>query len=67
MKVLLFIGASSGIGAATAKLFSKLGASVALTGRSAANLESVGKECQGSNKVTMATWGIAFFGIKFYI
>lgn len=39
------LGASSGIGAATAKLFSKLGASVALTGRNSENLQKVGTEC----------------------
>jgi len=41
----VFPGASSGIGAATAKLFSRLGASVALTGRNVENLQAVGKEC----------------------
>ena len=48
----LFIaGASSGIGAATAKLFSKLGASLALTGRKEENLRKVGDECKSySNK-----------------
>jgi len=41
----VYAGASSGIGAATAKLFSRLGASVALTGRNVENLQAVGKEC----------------------
>lgn len=45
-KVALITGASSGIGAATAKLFSKLGASLALTGRKEDNLRKVGEECQ---------------------
>lgn len=38
-------GASSGIGAATAVLFSKLGATLALTGRKEDNLKKVGEEC----------------------
>ncbi|RUS75216.1 hypothetical protein EGW08_017032 [Elysia chlorotica] len=44
-KVALITGASSGIGAATAVLFSKLGASLALTGRQEANLAKVADEC----------------------
>jgi len=44
-KVALITGASSGIGAATAVLFSKLGASLALTGRKEGNLAKVGEEC----------------------
>ncbi|BFZ25168.1 hypothetical protein BsWGS_28207 [Bradybaena similaris] len=45
-KVALITGASSGIGAATAILFSKLGASLALTGRKLDNLTAVGAECE---------------------
>ncbi|CAH0389574.1 unnamed protein product [Bemisia tabaci] len=45
-KVVLVTGASSGIGAATAKLFAKLGASLALTGRNLSNLEKVAAECK---------------------
>jgi NAD(P)-dependent dehydrogenase (short-subunit alcohol dehydrogenase family) len=45
-KVALITGASSGIGAATALLLSKLGASLALTGRNLENLTTVGKECE---------------------
>jgi len=44
-KVALITGASSGIGAATAVLFSKLGASLALTGRKEANLEATAEKC----------------------
>ncbi|XP_059154680.1 uncharacterized short-chain type dehydrogenase/reductase y4lA-like [Physella acuta] len=44
-KVALITGASSGIGAATAVLFSKLGATLALTGRKEDNLNKVGEEC----------------------
>ena len=38
-KVALITGASSGIGAAAAKLFSKLGATLALSGRNIENLK----------------------------
>uniref|UniRef100_A0A8W8JFI7 3-oxoacyl-[acyl-carrier-protein] reductase n=1 Tax=Magallana gigas TaxID=29159 RepID=A0A8W8JFI7_MAGGI len=44
-KVALITGASSGIGAATAVLMSKLGASLALTGRKEENLKKVGEQC----------------------
>lgn len=44
-KVVLITGASSGIGAATAKQFARLGASLALTGRNLENLESVASQC----------------------
>ena len=44
-KVALITGASSGIGAATAVLFSKLGATLALTGRNVANLEKTASQC----------------------
>ncbi|KAK6169249.1 hypothetical protein SNE40_020333 [Patella caerulea] len=49
-KVALVTGASSGIGAATAVLFSKLGAQVAITGRKENNLKEVGNECEKSGK-----------------
>ncbi len=41
----MFSGASSGIGAATAILFSKLGASLSLTGRNMDNLRKTAGEC----------------------
>lgn len=44
-KVVLITGASSGIGAATAKHLAGLGASLALTGRNLENLQGVAKEC----------------------
>ncbi|XP_037940873.1 3-oxoacyl-[acyl-carrier-protein] reductase FabG-like [Teleopsis dalmanni] len=44
-KVVLITGASSGIGAATAVKFAKLGAVLALNGRNEANLEEVAKKC----------------------
>lgn len=45
-KVVLITGASSGIGAETALEFSKLEASVVLTGRNKQNLEKVAKQCE---------------------
>jgi len=47
-KVAVITGASSGIGAATAKLFAQRGASLVLTGRNRENLEKVASECDGS-------------------
>jgi len=44
-KVTLITGASSGIGAATAVLFARLGANLALSGRSEANLQHTRDEC----------------------
>lgn len=44
-KVVLITGASSGIGAATALCFSRLGASLALTGRNLDNLNKVAAQC----------------------
>lgn len=49
-KVVLITGASSGIGAATAVHFAKLGASVALTGRNIENLQAVGEKCKNIGK-----------------
>lgn len=44
-KVVLITGASSGIGAATAEYFAKLGATLALTGRNADNLTATIEKC----------------------
>ena len=44
-KVALITGASSGIGAATAILFARLGARLSLTGRNEANLKKVVDDC----------------------
>lgn len=44
-KVVLITGASSGIGAATAKTLAGLGATLALTGRNLENLTQVASEC----------------------
>lgn len=44
-KVVLITGASSGIGAATAVHFAKLGAKLSLTGRNEQNLREVAAEC----------------------
>jgi NAD(P)-dependent dehydrogenase (short-subunit alcohol dehydrogenase family) len=56
-KVVIVTGASSGIGAATAALFGKLGASLSLSGRNAENLASVAKEC-GTDKILMTVGDI---------
>ena len=42
----LFSGASSGIGEATAKLFARLGAQLSITGRNESKLNQVGDECR---------------------
>lgn len=44
-KVVLITGASSGIGAGTAEYFAKLGATLALTGRNAVNLNATIEKC----------------------
>lgn len=48
-KVALITGASSGIGATTAILFAKLGATLSLTGRNEENLKKTIAACQQSN------------------
>ncbi|XP_034829671.1 3-oxoacyl-[acyl-carrier-protein] reductase FabG-like [Maniola hyperantus] len=45
-KVVLITGASSGIGAETAREFSKFGANLVLTGRNKENLDMVSKNCE---------------------
>ena len=45
-KVAIITGASSGIGAATAVQFAKLGALVAITGRNEDNLRSTAQQCK---------------------
>ncbi|XP_019617378.1 PREDICTED: uncharacterized protein LOC109464742 [Branchiostoma belcheri] len=45
-KVALITGASSGIGAATSRLFANLGAQLTLTGRHVPNLERVAGDCE---------------------
>lgn len=49
-KVVLITGASSGIGAATAIKFAKLGALLALNGRNAENLKAVASQCASVGK-----------------
>lgn len=43
---MIFLGASGGIGAATAKLFTRLGAFVSLTDIDGENLVKVANECE---------------------
>ncbi|XP_044258339.1 3-oxoacyl-[acyl-carrier-protein] reductase FabG-like [Tribolium madens] len=55
-KVVLITGASSGIGAATAKQFAGLGANLALAGRNLDNLKEVASQCNSpSNKPLLLT------------
>ena len=56
-KVALITGASSGIGAASAVLFARLGAKLALTGRNESNLQKVGKDCSGVGEVPLLLVG----------
>ncbi|KAI5633640.1 enoyl-(Acyl carrier protein) reductase domain-containing protein [Phthorimaea operculella] len=49
-KVLLVTGASSGIGAATAVLFAKEGANVAIVGRNETKLQNVSAQCEKVGK-----------------
>ena len=48
-KVALITGSSDGIGAATAILFSSLGAKVAIVGRTQSKLDKVASECQSKS------------------
>ena len=49
-KVALITGASSVIGAATAKLFSQMGATLSLSGRNFDNLQRTAQDCTGNEK-----------------
>lgn len=50
-KVVLITGASSGIGAATAKHLASLGASLSLSGRNRENLQKIAAECEQTSKI----------------
>ncbi|KAM3956787.1 3-oxoacyl-[acyl-carrier-protein] reductase FabG-like [Aphomia sociella] len=52
-KVVIVTGASSGIGAATAVLFAKEGASVVLVGRNESKLSNVAEQCAGSGNTPL--------------
>lgn len=54
-KVILITGASSGIGASTAILLSKLGATLSLTGRNIENLNKVSDKCLQKEKPFLIT------------
>ncbi|KAJ8919150.1 hypothetical protein NQ315_012136 [Exocentrus adspersus] len=54
-KVVLITGASSGIGAATAKVFAGLGATLALTGRNLENLQQVASACSAKTAPLLLT------------
>ncbi|XP_055906348.1 uncharacterized oxidoreductase TM_0325-like [Eupeodes corollae] len=56
-KVVLITGASSGIGAAAAETFAKLGASLVLTGRNIENLKEVAVKCSGVNQLPLVVPG----------
>ena len=51
-KVAIITGASSGIGAATAKLFSELGVTLSLSGRNLENLQDTADKCRASGAVS---------------
>jgi len=48
MSHLLFVGASSGIGQATAVHFASLGAKLTITGRNPSTLEATKKQCEAA-------------------
>jgi len=50
--MIYFLGASSGIGAATAILFSELGASLSLFGRNLENLQKTADKCSEKSIVS---------------
>ena len=55
-------GASSGIGAATAKLFARLGAQVSLTGRNETNLQLTADNCAVDGKKVLGLTHISCNG-----
>lgn len=68
-KVALITGASSGIGRATAILFSKLGSSLILNGRNEEKLDDTIVECEKSGNCEVNIFNIDFvyrISIAFY-
>lgn len=65
-KVTLITGASSGIGAATAIVFAKLGARLALNGRDVENLKKVAEQCIdcGADQVCLVEFLQSVFGVS---
>lgn len=63
-KVVLVTGASSGIGAATAKLFAQAGANVVLAARRADKLSAVREECEAANKAGQSGKGGRYAAIS---
>jgi NAD(P)-dependent dehydrogenase (short-subunit alcohol dehydrogenase family) len=61
-KVVLVTGSTSGIGEATVKLFSSLGAKVVVTGRNETNLKRVGEEV---TKLSPHNFKVYFFQSNF--
>ena len=47
--LIIFLGASSGIGAGTAIHFAKNGAKVSITGRNEENLRKIAKQCENAS------------------
>ena len=69
-KVALITGASSGIGAATAELFSKMGANLSLTGRNLDNLQKTADRCitvEPEQKKPLLIQGITFTNLFFFL
>lgn len=53
-----YIGASSGIGAATAIYFAKLGAKLSLTGRKETNLKEIAQKCKDASSTNTEVYFI---------